>query len=139
MNVKFTKPPLKVAIPLLIIGLLALAFGCYVYFFESRGFVKTEAVIYQIDEEFTGYDADDQAEYDYDVYVHYTVNGERYSEKSDYYEGSYEVGKSITIYYNPANPHEIHGDSQNVGIYLMVVGAALAAFGAYCVVTREKD
>ena len=109
------------------------------YFSETRGFAGMKAVIFQIDEEFTGYDAEERAEYDYDVYVHYTVNGERYREKSDCCEGSYEVGKSNSICYNPANPHEIHGNSQNSGICLMFIGAALAAPGAYCVVTRERD
>ncbi|MBR2811989.1 MAG: DUF3592 domain-containing protein [Solobacterium sp.] len=110
----------------ILMGLAVGAFGGYTAFFETRGFEKTTAVITRIDETFTGYDDDNNPEYSYDVYVDYTVDGKEYSGMSDYYSGSYEEGKEITIYYNPADPTEIHGDAKNFGIYMMIIGPVVS-------------
>ena len=105
-----------------LLGLATLCFGVYMRFFENNGYVKTTAIITQIDETYTGTDSDGHSEYDYDVYVDYTVDGKEYHGKSDLYQSNYEEGKEITIYYNPENPEEIHGDGKTFGLYLMIAG-----------------
>ena len=62
-------------------------------------------------------------QYDYDVYVNYSVDGKEYTGKSDYYSGSYKEGMEIKISYDPNDPTKIHGDSKGMGIILMIAGS----------------
>ena len=103
-----------------VIGVLALAFGIYLRYFETRGFVKTTAVIERIDENYLGTDADGHDDYQYDVYVMYSADGKTYHGRSDTYSAGYKEGKRIPIYYNPENPEEIHGDSRILAVACMI-------------------
>ena len=113
----------KTALCLIAAGALALAFGCYLMFFETKGYVATTATIERIEEHWTGDDTT------YEVYVRYTADGSVYHGKSDVYSAGYREGKQIKIFYNPNNPEQIHGDSQNMGIYLIILGPVLALIG----------
>ena len=106
----------------LLMAIIAFAAGIYMTFFEGRGFLKTQATIIAIEESATS-TANDE---DYDVTVRYTVDGKEYTGLLDTYSGTYAVGKTVTIRYNPANPTEIHG-GRGFGIYAMVVGVLIAA------------
>ena len=119
----------QTAFAFMVVGVLVLAFGCYLAFFETKGYVATTAVIDRIEEYESGTDADGFTEYDHDVYVTYSVNGNVYTGKSDYYSGGYREGQEIKIFYNPDNPEQIHGDSKNFAIYLMALGPVLALIG----------
>lgn len=118
----------------ILMGVLSLGFGSYLLFFQNRGYVKTTAVIDHVDKTFTGYDEDNHEEYDYQVYVNFTVDGTDYQAQSDYYQNGYDAGKEITIYYNPANPQQVHGDSKGFGIYLMILGPILILVGIFLLI-----
>ena len=109
----------------LILGVLVFGFGTYMKFFEHGGMKQTEAVIERID--ITYWDSERNNEYD--VYVAYTVDGTEYHAKSDYYSQGYEEGKTIRIWYDPSNPENVHGDSENFGIYMMCAGALACIVG----------
>ena len=62
---------------------------------------------------------------EHDVYVAYSVDGKEYNALSDTYSSSYFEGKEITIFYNPDNPAQIHGDSKLLGIILMAIAVKM--------------
>ena len=121
-----------------VLGVLALAFGIYLRYFETRGFVKTTAVIERIDETYLGTDADGHADYQYDVYVEYYAKGKTYHGKSDIYSAGYKEGKKIPIYYNPENPEEIHGDSRNFAVACMLLGPIVTAGSMFMLIRERK-
>lgn len=104
-------------------GLLMLAFGFYLMFFETKGYEKTTAVIERIEEYGS---LDDEM---HDVYVRYSVNGNTYDGMLDYYSPGYQVGKEIPIYYNPDNPEQIHGESRGMQIFLIAAGPVVFVLG----------
>lgn len=122
------------------IGILICVLGVYLSFFETRGFVRTTAIIDRIDQTWSGTDADGVDEYDYDVWVTYSAEGKTYSGELDTYSSGYEVGKRIRIYYDPANPEKIHGDSRKLGFILAVAGPVVAvAAAATFIHDRKKE
>ena len=103
-----------------VLAVICLAAGIYFTFFQSRGFEKTTAEIVDMTANDVGGDTT------YTPTVRYTVNGVIYTETLDQSSGSYKVGKTITIKYDPRDPSVIHGGG-GFGIYLMVVSAAILA------------
>lgn len=106
----------------LVMAVIALVAGVYMTFFQSAGYVKTQATIVSIEEE-EGSTSDDTS---YIVMVDYVADGSRYTSRLDTYSGSWKVGKTVTVYYDPQNPSVIHG-GKGFGVYLMVLGAAIIA------------
>ena len=125
------------AIIAIVLGIACVGFGVYSQFFQTKGFEETTATITKIEENWRGYNEETmEDEYDYDVYVKYTVDGKEYEGKADTYDGSYVEGKEITVFYNPSNPADIHGDSGFLGIIMIAAGAVLAIAGVIMLVKR---
>lgn len=126
------------AIIAVVLGLALVGFGVYLQFFQTKGFKQTDATITRIDKNWRAYNNETmEDEYDYDVYVKYTVDGKEYEGKADTYDESYAEGKEITVFYNPSNPAEIHGDSGIVSYFLMGIGAIVAVVGVVMLVRRD--
>ena len=106
-----------------VMALIAIAGGVYMTFFESKGYVKTEAAIVSIEEDPEASTSDDT---NYIVMVDYIANGSRYTSRINMYSGAWKVGKTITVYYDPHDPAVVHG-GKGFGIYLMVLGVVLIA------------
>lgn len=104
----------------LICGIVFLGVGIF-FTVRNKNYVETTAVITDIQTRGAG---DDE---DHDVYVSYNVDGQEYSALSDTYSSTYFEGKEISVFYNPDNPQEIHGDSKLLGIIMMAVGGVLMA------------
>jgi len=122
-------PKLKIIAAL--IALVCLAAGVYVTFFQSRGFEKTTGTIISLREESTGEDST------YFPTVEYTVEGQTYTGELDIGSGSYRVGKTVDILYDPNDPTVIHG-GRFIGIYFIVVSAVILAVIAVTTV-KEKQ
>ena len=123
----------------IVLGVLALGYGVYMTFFERNGYIKSTAVIEQIDEIFSGVDGDGASDYTYDVYIYFsTAEGRTVRTKADNYKSSYAVGKRIPIWYNPENPEQVHGDNRLLGVILMIVGPLVAAGSAYGIVQDKR-
>lgn len=105
----------------LVMAAIALIAGVYLTFFQSAGFVKTQATIVSIEEDLEWSTSDDKS---YIVMVDYVADGSRYTSRLDSYSGSYKVGKTVTVYYDPHDPSVLHG-GRGFGVYLMVLGAAI--------------
>ena len=114
----------------LAIAVIAIVAGVYLTFFHSSGFEKTTATIVSVTELPKDFE-DEEAKYD--VVVEYTVNGQKYTEKLDYYSPSFETGKMIDVRYNPENPAEVHGGS-GFGIYILIAGVVIAAIVIFSIV-----
>ena len=107
----------------IVMAVIAFAAGVYMTFFESSGYVKTQATIVSIEEDTEFSTTDNES---YIVMVEYDADGSHYTSRLDIYSGSWKAGKTVTVYYNPNDPSVIHG-SRGFGIYLMVLGAAIIA------------
>ena len=103
-----------------ILAVICLFGGVYLTFFQSRGFEKTSATIVDLEADQTGEDVT------YYPIVDYTVDGVSYTGRVDQGNGSYSVGDTITIYYNPENPEIIHG-GKGIGIYFMIASVVILA------------
>lgn len=119
----FKRKGIPFKIVALLFGLVALAMGVYITFFQSRGFVKTTATIASITEvesEFANEDPEHVVE------VTYTIDGKSYTAELDAYSPSYKEGKQVTILYDPNDPAVIHS-GLGFGIYVLAVGVVLLA------------
>lgn len=125
--------PLGMSVFILIISLIFAGIGAFVSFFKLDGYVKTRAVITNIEREYI--DSDTTS---YTVYVDYMVDGQRYSGVSDVYESGYKVGKRIDIYYNPDDPTDIHGNSSIVGYFFLGIGGVSALFSVVMIINSIK-
>ena len=121
----------------LLLGIGGIVLGCYLLFFENRGYKETTAVIQQIDKTYIGTDEDGDSEYDYDVYVKYTVGDKEYDHRLlNYYQSGYKKGKNIRIYYNPKNPEDIHGDGGIFGFICLGVGVVMVIASGIMILRR---
>ncbi|MBR4576979.1 MAG: DUF3592 domain-containing protein [Clostridia bacterium] len=114
-----------------ILALIVLIVGVYMTFFQSRGFVKTTAVITDVRMDSTGEST---------VYyptVEYTVNGKTYTAELDTASSSYRSGQAISVLYDPGNPSVVH-DGSGFGLYLMIAGAVILAVVVFSAI-REKQ
>jgi len=102
------------------LAVIVLAAGIYMTFFQSGGFVKTTARI-------TGLRMDSSGESTvWYPAVEYTVDGKTYTAELDTASGSYRVGQTISVLYDPGNPSSVH-DGSGFGIYLIIAGGAILA------------
>ena len=114
-----------------ILALIVLITGAYMTFFQSRDFVKTTASITDVRMDSTGESA---------VYyptVEYTADGKTYTTELDTGSGSYRIGQTISVLYDPNNPSVAH-DGGSIGLYLMIAGAVILAVIVFSSI-REKQ
>ena len=116
-----------------ILAVIALAAGIYMMFFESRGFVKTTATIIDIERQYGTGDNDDT----FIPTVEYTVDGVTYTGQLNQSSGSYKVGKTITVMYDPNDPGVVHGDGR-MGLYFIAVGAVILAVIIVSAIREKK-
>ncbi len=117
-----------------VLAVIALAAGIYMVFFESRGFVKTTATIISIERNNGSGDTDDT----FTPTVEYTVDGKTYTGQLNQSSGSYKVGKTITVMYDPNDPSVVHGDSR-MGLYFIGVGAVILAVIIFSTVKEKQS
>ncbi len=114
-----------------ILAVIVLLVGVYMTFFQSRGFVKTTASITDVRRDNIGESS---------VYyptVEYTVDGKTYTTELDTGSGSYRIGQTISVLYDPDNPSVAH-DGSGFGLYLMIAGAVILAVIVFSAI-REKQ
>ena len=126
------------AITILLISVGAFIFGIHLTFFSNKGLKKTDALITRIDEIYLGHDEDGD-DYDYEVYVQYKEKRKKYIDaRLDTFEGSYKEGKTIKIYYDPADPSVPHGETKGMGIYLMIAGPVIFLIGLFILLKSSR-
>ena len=122
----------KLKILAAVLAVIALAAGIYLTFFRSQGFVKTTGTIVALRED----SSDDSTVYF--PTVEYTVDGKTYTGELDTGSGSYKVGKTITVLYDPNDPSVVH-DGSGVGIYLLVVSTVMLLIIIFLTVKQKKS
>ncbi|MBQ9511166.1 MAG: DUF3592 domain-containing protein [Clostridia bacterium] len=118
-----------------IIAIVAIAAGVYFTFFQSKGFVKTDATIVDIKVIPSEFSNDDPT---YEVTVQYTVDGTQYTEKLGSYSPSYKVGKTISVLYDPNDPKVVH-EGGGMGIYVLIVGIVILAVVIFSTVRKKQS
>ena len=114
----------------LFMSVIAIAFGVYLTFFQSKGYEKTTATIISLKELEKDFDNEDT---EYEVKVEYTVDGKQYSAILDYYSPSFEKGKTVDITYDPKDPSSVHGGS-GFGIYILIIGIVILAVVLFSII-----
>ena len=123
-------PKLKIIAAML--AAICLAAGIYLTFFRSQGFMKTTGTIISLREDTSG---------DSSVYfptVEYSVDGKTYTGELDTGSGSYKVGKTIPVLYDPNDPAVVH-DGSGVGIYFIAVGAVILLMIVFLTVKQKTS
>ncbi|MBR0160391.1 MAG: DUF3592 domain-containing protein [Oscillospiraceae bacterium] len=115
-----------------VLAVIALAAGVYLTFFRSQGFVKTTGTIVSLRED----SSDDSSVY-YPT-VEYSVDGKTYTGELDTGSGSYKVGKTIPVLYDPNDPVVVH-DGSGVGIYFIAVGAVILLMIVFLTVKQKTS
>lgn len=124
----------------LMIGILTLCIGCYVfisnkYFMENAE--KTNAVIINIETKKHARGIRSGGGITHIVTVEYTVDGVEYeSEINDYNSRMYE-GKTIEVYYDPDNPSNVKTDSMLIPAWLMGIGILFTIIGCLFIATEK--
>ena len=122
----------KLKILAAVLAVIALAAGIYLTFFRSQGFVKTTGTIVSLRED----SSDDSTVYF--PTVEYTVDGKTYTGELDTGSGSYKVGKTIPVLYDPNDPAVVH-DGSGVGIYFIAVGAVILLMIVFLTVKQKTS
>lgn len=115
-----------------ILAVIVLIVGVYMTFFQSRGFVKTTASITDVRRDSTGESS---------VYyptVEYTVDGKTYTTELDTGSGSYRIGQTIFVLYDPNNPSAAH-DGGGFGLYLIIAGAVILAVIIFSAIKEKQS
>lgn len=115
-----------------ILAVIVLIVGVYMTFFQSRGFVKTTASITDVRRDSTGESS---------VYyptVEYTVDGKTYTTELDTGSGSYRIGQTISVLYDPNNPSAAH-DGGGFGLYLIIAGAVILAVIIFSAIKEKQS
>lgn len=115
-----------------ILAAICLVAGIYITFFRSQGFIKTTGTIVALREDTT-----DNSTVYYPT-VEYTVDGKTYTGELDTGSGSYKVGKTITVLYDPSDPGVVHSGG-SIGIYFMAVSAVILVFIAVSTVKEKQS
>lgn len=115
-----------------ILAVIVLVVGVYMTFFQSRGFVKTTASITDVRRDNIGESS---------VYyptVEYTVDGKTYTTELDTGSGSYRIGQTISVLYDPNNPSAAH-DGGGFGLYLIIAGAVILAVVIFSAIKEKQS
>ena len=115
-----------------ILAAIVLITGVYMTFFQSRGFVKTTASITDVRMDSTGESTI------YYPTVEYTVDGKTYTSELNTGSGSYRIGQTLSVLYNPDNPTVAH-DGGSIGVYLMIAGTVILAVIAFCAIKEKQS
>ena len=86
---------------------------------QQKTFTETTAVITRIEREPR---AGSDREYDYHVFVKYTVGGKEYENELGEYSSSFKEGAAISIKYDPANPNNIIAAAGTFRTVMFIMG-----------------
>lgn len=109
---------------LFLAGVVMLIAGAVVFALSPKNAVKTTGTITDIQTESFG-----EGDETHRVFVDYDVDGTHYHEELSNFSPDYAVGKTIDVYYDPADPAKISGDNTGIYLYLFIGGGVLLAAG----------
>ena len=117
MKKKSKNPTLLIFLMFATIGVILFGIGIAL-FVSDKNFKstakETEAKITDI---YTSRDSDGDTSHT--VYVSYSIKGQEYSGRLNYYTSGMREGQNVTIYYDPANPGDFRGGGAAVALYIL--------------------
>lgn len=114
------------AIFIAVFGVMLVAAAAFIAIRSSvyrKNGIETVATITRIERK-SDSDGDDNES----VYVSYTVDGENYEGKLDYYSSFMRVGNTVKIFYMPDDPQDMISAGSNVVLVTIMI-----AFGIICI------
>ena len=115
---KRTKNPTFIVFLVFALVGLGLLIGSVFLFLDNMRFMdaakETTATITDI---YTSRDSDGDTSHT--VYVKYTVKGNEYEGKLNYYSSGMREGKSVKVFYNPDDPEDFRGGGSSIASYIL--------------------
>lgn len=113
-------------------GVILIAFGILVLVInlKNQNYLKTDATVTDVKMTQEAYLDNDgnQVEAEYSATIKYTVDGKDYTGTLDNV-GKYNIGDTITIYYNPSDPSQITQIKSLILPIVLIVGGMAALTG----------
>lgn len=123
------------------LGIMLIVFGILIIapIQRIKNFPKTQGTVSRLELEQEGYsDRDGYHEPTYRVFVKYMVEGREYESEYGVFSG-YEVGKSVSVAYNPADPTDIaQPNGMLVPILMIAAGVAALAGSVINIINTTK-
>lgn len=120
-----------------IIGIVIVGTGIY-FQIANANFMKTAIKTDAVIESITSH-LDSDNDRVYDVYVSYQIEGEVYGGELNSWNNKMYEGKTVSVYYNPANPADFKDSSANyIGFLVIGLGSLFAIIGIGFFVTLVK-
>lgn len=113
---------------IVVVGIAFIVFGI-IGIKQDNTWPDTQGIIQSIELVHEAVDSEDTDEYE--VMVKYTVDGKTYESDLHEYQDDFEVGKEITIRYNPEAPDAIVLPGKTVWIIAIIAGALVALGGIF--------
>lgn len=122
----------------IIAGIVALIMGFQMYQ-NSKVYLPTTAVITDIQEEWTGSGGTEGSNYDYHVFIRYTVDGTQYDNELGEYDATMDIGDKLDIVYNPENPNQTQKAGATSYLILWGIGVLFIVAGLFFIVKTIRD
>ncbi len=101
---------------------------------KLNAYTAAKATITRVDES-SHYDTvNETTEYEYRVFVEFTVDGKTYNAELGEYAPGYTEGKEIDIKYNPENPNDIISASTFTTYLPVIIGVVALIIGIFFVI-----
>lgn len=121
---------------LLPVGIVLIVFGVILFGFKTDNYLETTGKITSVSDGV----ADQEGQMQYDLTLTFSVDGKEYETEFMNMGGSYNVGESIKVFYDPADPSKTTNSKMNaiIPFAFIGVGAAALIFGVYMTVRAFK-
>lgn len=122
-----------------LVGLVILGIAAFAFFNHEEYDGVTTGTICDINKELSEFPVEEdgnlnpEEQYDYTVFVDYTVDGKEYKHvEYGAYSSSMKVGQSVEIKYDVNDPSKIQSPGgKTIIIVFMILGGAVVVFGIY--------
>ena len=113
-------------------GLILIIFGIFVLVInmKNQNYIKTDSTVIDVKQTQEAYtDSEGNiVEAEYSAIVKYTVDGKEYTDTLDNV-GKYNIGDTISIYYNPSDPSQITQTKSLILPIVLIVGGIASLTG----------
>ena len=106
-----------------LIGAILIIVGIIMQKNNSEFLETAESTNAEITDIATSHDSDGDVHHS--VFVKFEVDGETYEGQLGQYDSGMYVGKEVTVYYNPDNPHNFKGSNSGFVGYFMIIFASI--------------
>ncbi len=125
------------SILLIALGLFLIIYGCIVFnreFISYDSRVYTEAEVIEVKGFESNFDSTRRV-----AAINYSANGEEITSEINYHSVMFRNSDRITIYYDRYHPEKVSSDTEDIIIYLFIIGGAISLLiGILMILKKEK-